>query len=130
MKKQIALLLALLMLCAACGKNPTADNNPDTPPDIGGDITPDNPPVTGDDITPPEDSGDNTPVYTPIPDDPNKTYDGYTLDIPAAASAIPPESMPIAPLSSIACFIPLPIVAPKPIRGTDTPQPNTSNNGS
>ena len=83
----LAIAMCLLMFCAACGKDTTADNNnTDTPPDIGGDSTP--PDTTGDDKQEQSGSGDDTPVYTPIPDDPNKTYTGYTLDIPAAASAM------------------------------------------
>ena len=74
MKKSLHILLAiamcLLMFCAACGKDTTADNNnTDTPPDIGGDITP--PDTTGDDnkdavsVQPPK--GPQSAEY--IPDD-------------------------------------------------------------
>ena len=50
--------------------------------------------------------------------------------IPAAVAESPPESIPSKPSESIASFTPLPIVAPKPIRGVETPQPKISYKGS
>ena len=71
MKKSLYILLAvtlcLLMLCAACGKDGTVDNNIDN--------TPDNIPVTGDDITPPDDSAGEDEY-------PTKTVAPYTIEIP------------------------------------------------
>jgi len=88
MKKSLHILLVialcLLIFCAACGKDGTADNNTDPTPDPTPVTDPDG---TGDDTTPPDGTGDAAPVYTPIPDEPGKTYDSYTLDIPTAVSA-------------------------------------------
>ena len=49
--------------------------------------------------------------------------------MPAEEDESPPERMPIAPFSSIASFTPRAIFAPKPMRGSETPEPNVSSRG-
>ena len=50
--------------------------------------------------------------------------------IPTADAERPPERMPRGPTRSTASLTPLAMVAPKPMRGTDTPAPKSSKRGS
>jgi len=50
--------------------------------------------------------------------------------IPADEAESPPVKIPIAPSRSIASFTPLPIVAPKPVSGSEAPHPKYSSIGS
>ena len=50
--------------------------------------------------------------------------------IPVAVAPRPPENAPISPSVSTASLTPLPIAAPKPMRGVDTPEPKISKRGS
>lgn len=45
-------------------------------------------------------------------------------DIPDAVAERPPENAPKIPSLFTASSTPLPIAAPKPMRGTETPEPN------
>ena len=48
---------------------------------------------------------------------------------PAEAAVKGPLRIPIAPKESIASLVPLAMAAPKPIRGTEAPEPANSNRG-
>ena len=86
MKKQIALLLSLVLvvsLLTACGSNTPADDTPSTPPDSTQTDTP-NPDDTQEPETPdtsePETDQEQTPEETPEPETPESTTPSLTLD--------------------------------------------------